>query len=172
MDGNLFGRSLFLEQHADFGKQSTGLPQFRRCAAEHAPPVAALLCKRAAVLARRRIAQHFPADGGGGAIEYSGHGPNTQSLGFVACNRYPFFILELLVMLGFGHLFTLVDLRCCSSDLITPWALGRNDKEKCHAKRFLACRPGPDPGSMTAHLSVVRIAKRLQWIADQVRNDR
>ena len=35
-------------------------------------------------------------------------------------NRYPFFILESLVILGFAHVYTLVDLRCCNSDLIPP----------------------------------------------------
>ena len=49
VNSDLFGRPLLLEQCAYPVEQSAASDQFRRGAAEHAPTVAALLCKGAAI---------------------------------------------------------------------------------------------------------------------------
>jgi hypothetical protein len=90
---------------------------------------------RAAIMAILAIAPKRPADGTGRPLAGFSHRPDAVGLLMETSQRHAFFGLELCVRFGGGlHLKTLLDFRCCTSDLNPPFSstsrfskIGRED---------------------------------------------
>jgi len=75
----------------------------------------------AAIMAILAIAPKLPADGAGRPLEGFSHRPDAIGLLMETGQRHAFFRLELSVRFGsWIHLMTLLDFRCCTSDLNPP----------------------------------------------------